>query len=94
VIAYRSRDYHNGTGSRVFLTENPVCYTCALMELIMQGHGPVRQPAVRGPQSVGKCVEGIVPLPKLAELGAHLVERGVLVTGAELELLSPTSRNL
>jgi hypothetical protein len=26
VIAYRSRDYHNGTGSRVFLTENPVCY--------------------------------------------------------------------
>jgi hypothetical protein len=26
VIAYRSRDYHNGTGSQVFLTENPVCY--------------------------------------------------------------------
>jgi hypothetical protein len=26
VIANQSRDYHNGTGSRVFLTENPVCY--------------------------------------------------------------------
>jgi hypothetical protein len=27
VIAYRYRDYHNGTGSRVFLTENPGRYS-------------------------------------------------------------------
>jgi hypothetical protein len=25
--SYRSRDYHKGTGSRVFLTENPGRYT-------------------------------------------------------------------
>jgi hypothetical protein len=30
VIAYRSRDYHDGTGSRVFLTKNPVCYILTL----------------------------------------------------------------
>jgi hypothetical protein len=64
------------------------------MELITQGHGPVRQPAVRGPQGVGECVEGVAPLPELAELGAHLVEGGILVAGAELKLLSPTSQNL
>jgi hypothetical protein len=61
------------------------------MELIAQGHGPVRQLAVRGPQGVGKRVEGVAPLPELAELGAHLVEGAVLVAGEELELLSPTS---
>jgi hypothetical protein len=64
------------------------------MELIAQGHGPVRQPAVRGPQGVGERVEGVAPLPELAELGAYLVEGVVLVTGAVLELLSPTSQNL
>jgi hypothetical protein len=48
---------------------------------------------VRSPQGVGKRVEGIAPLPELAELGAHLVEGAVLVAGAELELLSPTSQN-
>jgi hypothetical protein len=30
----------------------------------------------------------------LAELGAHLVEGAILVTGAVLELLLPTSQNL
>jgi hypothetical protein len=64
------------------------------MELITQGHGPVRQPAVRGPQSVGERVKGVAPLLELAELDAHLVEGGVLVAGAELKLLSPTSQNL
>jgi hypothetical protein len=64
------------------------------MELITQGHGPVRQPAVRGPQGVGERVEGVAPLPELAELSALLVEGSVLVTGAELELLSPTNQNL
>jgi hypothetical protein len=64
------------------------------MELITQGHGPVRQPAVRGPQGVGERVEGVAPLPELADLGAHLVKGGVLVAGAELELLSPTSQHL
>jgi hypothetical protein len=63
------------------------------MELIAQGHGPVRQPAVRGPQGVGERVEGVAPLLELAKLGAHLVKGGVLVVGAELELLSPTSQN-
>jgi hypothetical protein len=64
------------------------------MELIAQGHGPVRQPAVWGPQGVGERIEGVAPLPELAELGAHLVKGTVLVTGAVLELLSPTSQNL
>jgi hypothetical protein len=64
------------------------------MELIAQGHGPVRQPAVRGPQGVGERVEGVAPLLELAELGTHLVEGAVLVTGAVLELLSSTNRRL
>jgi hypothetical protein len=64
------------------------------MELIAQGHGPVRQPAVRGPQGISERVEGVAPLLELAELGAHLVKGGVLVAGAELELLSPTIQNL
>jgi hypothetical protein len=67
---------------------------CALMELIAQGHGPVRQPAVRGPQSVGERVDGVAPLPELVELGAHLVKGAVLVAGVVLELLSPTNQNL
>jgi hypothetical protein len=64
------------------------------MKLIAQGHGPVRQPAVRAPQGVGERVEGVAPLPDLAEVGAHLVKGVVLVTGAKLELLSPTSQSL
>jgi hypothetical protein len=64
------------------------------MELIAQGHGPVRQPAVRGPQGIGECVEGVAPLLELAELGAHPVKGAVLVAGAVLELLSPTNQNL
>jgi hypothetical protein len=64
------------------------------MELIAQGHGPVRQPAVRGPQSVGERVKGVAPLPELLELGVHLVKGAVLVAGAVLELLSPTNQNL
>jgi hypothetical protein len=63
------------------------------MELIAQGYGPVRQPAVRGPEGVGERVEGVAPLPELAELGVHLVEGAVLVAGAALELLSPTRQN-
>jgi hypothetical protein len=63
------------------------------MELIAQGHGPVRQPAVRGPEGVGEHVEGVAPLPELVELSVHLVEDAVLVTGAALELLSPTGQN-
>jgi hypothetical protein len=66
---------------------------CALVELIAQGHGPVRQPAVRGPEGVGERIEGVAPLPELVELGGHLVEGTVLVAGAALELLSPTSQN-
>jgi hypothetical protein len=63
------------------------------MKLIAQGHGPVRQPAVRSPQGVGERVEGVTSLSELAELGAHLIEGTVLVAGAVLELLSPTSQD-
>jgi hypothetical protein len=63
------------------------------MELIAQGHGPVRQPAVRGPEGVGERVEGVAPLPELAELGGRQVEGAVLVAGTALELLSPTSQD-
>jgi hypothetical protein len=63
------------------------------MELIAQGHGPVRQPAVRSPEGVGERVEGAASLPELVELGVHLVEGAVLVAGAALELLSPTNQN-
>jgi hypothetical protein len=63
------------------------------MELITQGHGPVRQPAVRGPEGVGERVEGDASLSELVELNVHLVEGTVLVAGAALELLSPTSQN-
>jgi hypothetical protein len=66
---------------------------CALVELIAQDHGPVRQPAVRGPEGVGERIEGVAPLPELVELGGHLVEGAVLVAGTALELLSPTSQN-
>jgi hypothetical protein len=64
------------------------------MKLIAQGHGPVGQPAIRSPQGVGERVEGVAPLLELAELGAHPIEGAVLVTGAALELLSPTSQDL
>jgi hypothetical protein len=66
----------------------------ALLELIAQGHSPVRQPAVRGPQGVNERIEGVAPLPELAELGAHLIEGAVLIAGVVLELLPPTDRNL
>jgi hypothetical protein len=66
---------------------------CALVELIAQGHGPVRQPAVRGPEGVGKLVEGVSPLPELMVLGGHLIKGTVLIAGAVLELLSPTSQD-
>jgi hypothetical protein len=66
---------------------------CALVKLIAQGHGPIRQPAVRGPEGVGERIEGVAPLPEPVELGSHLVEGTVLVAGATLELLSPTSQN-
>jgi hypothetical protein len=66
---------------------------CALVELIAQDHGPVRQPAVRGPEGVGERIEGAAPLPELLELGGHLVEGAVLVASTALELLSPTSQN-
>jgi hypothetical protein len=63
------------------------------MKLIAQSHGPIREPAIRGPEGVGERIEGITPLPKLAELGGRLVEGAVLVAGTTLELLSPTSQN-
>jgi hypothetical protein len=63
------------------------------MELIAQGHGPVRQPAIRGPEGIGERVEGVAPLPEPVELGVHLIKGVVLVAGAALELLSPTSQN-
>jgi hypothetical protein len=63
------------------------------MELIAQGHGPARQLAVRGPEGVGERVEGAAPLPEPVELGSHLVKGTVLVAGAALELVSPTSQN-
>jgi hypothetical protein len=66
---------------------------CALVKLIAQGHGPIRQPAVPGPEGVGQRIEGVAPLPELVELGGHLLEGAVLVAGAALELLSPTSQN-
>jgi hypothetical protein len=65
----------------------------ALRKVIAQGHGPVRQPAIRSLEGVGECVEGTASLPELVELGVHPVEGAVLVAGAVLELLSPTTRN-
>jgi hypothetical protein len=66
---------------------------CALVELIAQGHGPIRQPAIRGPEGVGESVEGVAPLPELMELGSHLIKGAVLIAGAVLELLPPTSQD-
>jgi hypothetical protein len=63
------------------------------VELIAQDHGPVRQPAIRGPEGVGECIEGVAPLPELVELSGHMIEGAVLVAGTALELLSPTSQN-
>jgi hypothetical protein len=59
--------------------------------LIAQGHGPIRQPAVRGLEGIGERIEGIAPLPELVELGSHLVEGAVLVAGATLELRASAS---
>jgi hypothetical protein len=56
----------------------------ALVKLIAQGHGPIREPAIRGPKGVGERVEGAASLPKLVELDIHLVEGTVLVAGAAL----------
>jgi hypothetical protein len=61
--------------------------------LITQSHGLVRQLAVRGPEGVGERVKGVAPVPELVELGGHLVKGAVLVAGAVLELLSPTSQD-
>jgi hypothetical protein len=66
---------------------------CALVELIAQGHGPVRQPAVRGPEGVSERIKGIAPLPELMKLGGYLIEGAVLIAGTVLELLSPTSQD-
>jgi hypothetical protein len=65
----------------------------ALGEFVAPGHGPVRQPAVRGPEGVGKRVESAAPLPELVDLGVHPVEGVVFVVGAALELLAPTNQN-
>jgi hypothetical protein len=62
--------------------------------LIAQGHGPVRQPAVRGSDGVGERVEGVAPLLELMELGGRLIKGVVLIAGAVLELLSPTRQDL
>jgi hypothetical protein len=67
--------------------------SCALVELIAQGHGPVRQPSIRGSKGVGESVEGVAPLPEQMELGGHLIEGAVLIAGVVLELLSPTSQD-
>jgi hypothetical protein len=64
-----------------------------LQVLVVQGLCPVRQPAVLGPQGLRERVEGVTLLPKLAELGAHLVKGTILVAGAVLELLPPTYQN-
>jgi hypothetical protein len=66
---------------------------CALVELIAQGHGRVRQSAIRGSEGVGESVKGVAPLPELMELGGHLIKGAVLIAGAVLELLSPTSQD-
>jgi hypothetical protein len=46
-----------------------------------------------GPQGLRELVKGVTLLPKLAELGTHLVEGAILVAGEALELLPPTDRN-
>jgi C4-dicarboxylate transporter len=66
----------------------------ALVKLIAQSHGPIRQLAVRSPEGIGERIEGVTPLPELVELGSHLVGGAVLVAGAALKLLSPTSQDL
>jgi hypothetical protein len=63
------------------------------MEFIVQGHGPVRQPAIRSPEGIGERVEGAASLPELVELGIHPIEGAILVAGAALELLAPTNQN-
>jgi hypothetical protein len=60
---------------------------------IAQDHGPVRQPAVWSPEGVSERVESVASFPELVELGVHPIEGVVLLAGAALELLSPTTRN-
>jgi hypothetical protein len=67
---------------------------CALVELIAQGHGPVQQPVVRGPEGIDERVEGVAPLPEPMELSGRLIKGTVLIAGAVLELLSPTRQDL
>jgi hypothetical protein len=64
----------------------------ALLKLVAQGLHPVRQPTVRRPQGLRERDEGVTLLLEMAELGAHLVEGAILVTGAMLELLPPTNQ--
>jgi hypothetical protein len=64
-----------------------------LREFIAPGHGPVRQPAVRGPEGVSKRVESAAPLPELVDLGVHPIKGVVLVVGAALELLASINQN-
>jgi hypothetical protein len=61
--------------------------------MVAQNLCPVRQPAVPGPQGLGKGVEVVALLPERAELSAHLVEGAVPVAGAELQLLPPADKN-
>jgi hypothetical protein len=65
----------------------------ALREFVAQDHGPVHQPAIRSPEGVSERVESAASLPELVELSVHPIEGVVLVVGAALELLSPTTRN-
>jgi 2-keto-4-pentenoate hydratase len=46
-----------------------------------------------GSQGVREHVKGVTLLPKMAELGTHLVEGAIIVAGAVLELLPPTDQN-
>jgi hypothetical protein len=65
----------------------------ALLELIAQGHTPVRHPTVRRRQGFREHGEGVTLLLETAELGAHLIKGAILVTGAVLELLPPANQN-
>jgi hypothetical protein len=57
--------------------------------MVAQNLCPVRQPALPGPQGLGKGVEVVALLPELVELSAHLVEGAIPVAGAEFQLLPP-----
>jgi hypothetical protein len=64
-----------------------------LQELVAQSLCPVCQPAVPGPQGLGKRGESVTLLPELAELSTHLVESAVPIAGAELQLLPLADKN-